>query len=258
MKNTNSLEDFIKTYVTNKILSESKESYASWLKKNCVNSKAIYEKDLIGAETAYEKSKSEYGDRAERLASIGLSSGGYSDYLNGKAYEEMQKSKESAKDRYLENERQNAAGYDKYSKAYDESRYAAIKDYATMITDMNEKQSSLYTGVIKDVSAAGITDYDTAFIYAKNAGLDDEYAASAAKTATEEAKRERNSMIMETVITKNMTESQARQYALSLGLSSDESEKIAVYARNINDLIYSSDFGGGSGSILDDFKNQVK
>lgn len=256
MENVKSLEDFIKTYVTNKILSESKESYASWLKKNGVNSEAIYEKDLANAETEYAKSKSEYGSRAEKLSSIGLSSGGYSDYLNGKAYEQMQKSKESAKERYLNNERENAKGYDNYSKAYDESRYSAMKDYVTTLTDMNEKQSSLYTSVIKDVSVAGITDYDTALIYAKNAGLDEEYAASAAKTATEEAKRERNSRIMETVISRNMTESQARQYALSLGLNSDEAEKIAIYARNINDLIYSSDFG--SGSILDDFKDQVK
>ena len=259
MQKSTSLENFIKTYVNNKLLSDTAESYESWLKKSGINSQLIYDRDLKDAETEYHKSKSEYGSRAEDLAEIGLSSSGYSDYLNAGAYSAMQKSKDYAKNRYIENENKNARGYADYLKSKESEKDNLLKDYIGILNSMDKEQSTLYGNVIKNIASAGITDYETAYGYASNIGLSEELADSAARTATDEARRTRDTKIMETVISRTMTESQAKQYALSMGLTEEEANRIATYAKNINELIHSSDFAGGDyGNILEDFKNQSK
>ena len=44
------------------------------------------QRGIVDASTAYEQNKATYGANAEALASMGLSGGGYSDYLNAQAY----------------------------------------------------------------------------------------------------------------------------------------------------------------------------
>lgn len=47
---------------------------------------AAKERGIVDANTSYEQNKATYGANAEALASMGLTGGGYSDYLNAQAY----------------------------------------------------------------------------------------------------------------------------------------------------------------------------
>lgn len=71
-------------------MSETKLTYTDWYNQ----SKQRAEQDRLGAintaEVNYQKSKSEYGNKAEALRNMGLTGAGYSDYLNGQAYAQMQ------------------------------------------------------------------------------------------------------------------------------------------------------------------------
>ncbi len=229
-KEKSSLEEFIKTYISNKLISDTGQSYTSWVSKNGINSKAVYESELAEIDSDYMRQKSEYGAKAERLASLGLSSGGYSDYLNGKAYSVMQGRKSDAKDRYLENERKNRSEFSDYQL----KNAQTLSSYLNSVQDQGKKQNSLYSDVVSEISGAGMTDFESAFEYAKNAGLDDALAESAAKTANAEAVKKRRNEIMQAIIKLQMSASQARQYSLGLGLSAEEAEEMALYAKSIN------------------------
>jgi hypothetical protein len=62
-------------------------SYAEGQKRAAeVAAKIQRERDMVDAANAYEKNKATYGTRAESLADMGLTGGGYSDYLDSQAY----------------------------------------------------------------------------------------------------------------------------------------------------------------------------
>ncbi len=227
--NKSSLEDFIKTYLNNKIIAGEGESYENWVKSVGINSDALYANDIANIDSEYMRAKSEYGVNAERLGQLGIN-GGYSDYLNGKAYSEMQKSKNQAKDRYLENERKNLSDYSAY-KSENESK---MQDYIQLLIDEKNNTNKLYADVMQRITDGRITDYNIAFNYAVNAGLDKTQAAALAKTAIEDSSKKRKADIMQTIVNSLMNEKQARNYALGLGLSKEEAEEMALYAKAIN------------------------
>ena len=88
-KTKETFEDYLKKYIKNKAISSTKEGYAEWLKTNGVDSEKIYTDTLRDIEADYQKARSEHGVAAEKLAGLGLSSSGYSDYLNGVASREV-------------------------------------------------------------------------------------------------------------------------------------------------------------------------
>ena len=55
-----------------------------------------YKRDILNAKNAYEQSKSAYGAQAAALGNMGLTGSGYSDYLDSKAYGQMQADKNAA------------------------------------------------------------------------------------------------------------------------------------------------------------------
>ena len=107
MKSSTTFEEFVENYIENKKRADSPDSYRDWIISNGVNSEKLYSEAIRDISGDYNRAKSEYGTRAEKLSSLGLSSSGYSDYLSGKAYSEMQKRKQSAKESYAENEMKN-------------------------------------------------------------------------------------------------------------------------------------------------------
>jgi hypothetical protein len=243
MKNSESLEDFIKTYIENKIVENRKESYESWVGKNGLNSKGIYEGRLADAKTDYMKSRAEYGSVGEALAKRGLSSSGYSDYVSSRAYSDYQKAKDHAFSEYADNERKNRQGYSEYSMATDAKNDSLTKDYVDYLVKLEKpKDSSAYINTITNIGKQSITDYETAYKIALESGLSEELASSVAEIGTSIVKNGIKTKVMDSVVKFSMSEEEARQYALSLGLDTDTAEEIAEYAKNINNGFFSGGF----------------
>lgn len=55
-----------------------------------------YKRDMLNAKNTYEQSKSAYGAQAAALGNMGLTGSGYSDYLDSRAYGQMQADKNAA------------------------------------------------------------------------------------------------------------------------------------------------------------------
>ena len=219
------LEDFIKNYIQSKAKSNTAESYEAWLSKNGIDSERIYADSIRDITGDYKRAKSEYGSLAESLGKLGLTASGYSDYLNGKAYSEMQRRKSGARDKYAENEAKNRQGYAKY------------------LEERAESESSKYKSIIKSISDAGIMNYDDAYNYAVSAGLSGQAAEVAAQNASDIVRKKARENVLKTIISENFNTKQAREYALALGLSESEADELADYANKINrDSYYSSDY----------------
>ena len=232
MKNSKTLEDFIKTYIQNVKVSSSPESYKEWLKSYGVDSRAILGESLSDIGADYERARSGFGANAERLSSLGLSSSGYSDYLSAKAYESMQKRKAGAYDKYSENEKANRSGFRDYVES-------ALKEEESARKAENE---SFYR-TVSDIVDAGIRDEEEAYGFALEVGLSEEKARAVAKTATDTVKRRLTEETLRYIISHGFDKDQAKQFALAQGHSEDEANVLAGYADSINsDPYLSSDY----------------
>ena len=225
MKSNTTLEDFVKNYVQSKASSETNEEYRKWLKNNGVNSELIYDASIKDITGDYAKAKSEHGSLAESLGRLGLTASGYSDYLSGKAYSEMQKRKAGARDAYLKNESENRKGY---------ADYVAIKAKA---------ESNTYADAVKEISDAGIINYDEAYKLAVGKGLPSDIAELAAKVGSDSVRKKTRENVLKVIISQGFSQKQAQQYALALGLSKEDAEELADYANKINrESHYSTDY----------------
>ncbi len=223
-ENKETFEDYLKKYIQNKALSSTKESYADWLRSNGVDSKKVYTDTLRDVETDYLRARSEHGANAERLAELGLGASGYSDYINGVAYSEMQNKKRLAREDLHESERKNLSSY---------------RDYTAEYTAKAEKAfSEAYRGI----QSSGIADYEKAYAYAVSAGLGEEGASIVAKLASDSVVRSLREKVMKEIISKYLTEAQAMEYAKGLGLGEDDAKELSQYAKTINETVRTSDY----------------
>ncbi len=220
-KNKETFEDYLKKYIQNKAISSTKEGYAEWLKSNGVDSEKIYTDALRDTETDYRRMKSEHGAAAEKLAELGLNSSGYSDYLNGVAYYQMQKNKLIAKDRKADTEKENLKGYRDYLERYE------------------DKTQKAFASVLSGIENAKITDYESAYEYAINSGLEDSDAAAAAKLATASVVRKIKESIIKEITSNQLSEKETAEYAKALGLSEEDAKELSEYAKSINGGDYS-------------------
>lgn len=232
------LEEFVENYIQNKAKASTKESYADWILTHGGGADRIYADSMRDIAADYAVARSQHGANAERLAKLGLSASGYSDYLSGKAYSEMQKSKSDARELYAKAASDNAAGYQEY-----------LKEYA-------EKENKSYERIVNELTERGIIDYDTAYNYAVGAGLGDDMAKTAAKTASDVSRAKLKKSIVNTVMEQQLTSSQAKQYALQLGLSEAEAEEIAKYATSANEYVSSGTYTDKD--YLEDLKNKAE
>lgn len=216
MSKATSLEDFVKTYLENKAISETKDSYENWLRQNGIDSYGIYSEAIRDINGDYHRERSGYGASAEKLSSLGLSGAGYSDYIDGRAYSEMQKSKASARGALAENEAKNRSEYSKY------------------LEEKAKKTRSDYDKAVKDITDANIMDYDEAYSYAVSYGLGEEEAALAARTAGEAVRKKARAEVLSVIVNQRYNHKQAAEYAKALGLSDEEAEELSSYADKIN------------------------
>ena len=109
----------------------------------------------INAEAQYRQAQTGYGSKAEKLAAMGLTSSGYSDYLSGKAYEQLNASKIAAQNEY------NVANREAENQ-YDTQKESLYKGYA-------EEQKNIGNSLLEMAYSGEYTD-DFLKAYAKNNG----------------------------------------------------------------------------------------
>ena len=132
-----SIEKFIKNYINNKKISESKEGYEAWLRKNGVAPLSDFSESVAAASADYEKRASSYGSTAEHLAESGLTNSGYAKYLGDALKGKRNAAFESAISEYLETDSKNKVGYEnELERLYNSGRFSRTLSYVLSKTNM--------------------------------------------------------------------------------------------------------------------------
>ncbi len=237
MAKTATLEDFIKNYVRNKSLTESKEGYSAWLKKNGVDSVGIMSDGISRTDTALKKASAAYGKRAESLGSLGLSRSGYADYVNRTAKKAYADALSSINADYAKNEAKN------------------LKTYEDHLEAKNQKYRETYDAAIKSLEKSGIMNFDEAYEYALLLGLSDDDARGAAEKSTSMLIDATRKKIISDIILRQLGSAQAKEYALVLGLDEKLASELSDIAYDLNESVENGKY---SESYLEYLKEQAK
>ena len=236
MARTKTLEDFIKNYVRNKSLTESKEGYSAWLKKNGADSIGAISDGVSRADTTMKKASVTYGKNAEELDSGGLLRSGYASYINDAARKSYADSLSSLNEEYLKIEAKNLKGYEKY------------------LENENRKHLEAYDAAVKSLEKSGIMDFEKAYGYALELGLNEKEARDAAEKTTASLIGETRKKVINDIILKRLGSAEAKQYALNLGLDEETANELAGIAYELYETVE----GGYSESYLEYLKEQAK
>lgn len=211
MAKKNSIEDYIKKHMS-RIAKISPDE-----KKHSYEAKTAFSGAIANAISKKIKESAEYGTKAESLATLGLSNSGYADYINSRAAKKAKEHIDSAASLTLKaiaKERENAA--------FDERKIL-------------ELQKKLISYTVKN----DVTDKALLYDYAKALGIDKDRldtAVSYAISENENHKRTKNyEKVHSTIVYRRLTRKEAYEYAISLGLSEEDSRNLADMAYKINE-----------------------
>lgn len=134
-------------------------------KASYADAEKLRERSVIDASTAYAQNKATYGANAEALAGMGLTGGGYGDYLNSRAYAQQREEIQAARAGEAAAKREADRVYYADMMAQTEKEDAAAKaeadkSNAAFIDLLAQAKTGNYTAEdIKNMAAkAGITD----------------------------------------------------------------------------------------------------
>ena len=247
-----SLEKFIRNYVKNKKLTETDEGYAAWLRKNGISGEADFSENVARVRSDYAKSVLPSGKNSELLYGSGLKKSGYADYLEDSALKNQTKGFEESVRGYLQEkgrmknafEEDKAAEEDAKRKAEEKAAEEEAKRLEKEAKEESERlakeekaKKALYNSAKKDLEKAGTINYDEAYNYAMEMGLDKESAERLASTTTKIARDNAIYRVTKAIVDKRLTMNQTRLYAISLGLSEEDAEKLAEIAFKTNESV---------------------
>ena len=262
-----SIEKFIKNYINNKKISESKEGYEAWLRKNGVAPLSDFSESVAAASADYEKRASSYGSTAEHLAESGLTNSGYAKYLGDALKGKRNAAFENAISEYLETDSKNKVGYENELERLEEIRIAeekkaeeerlkaeekakkealaeekkaaekAEKEKAELLKNEKTQKEKKYNDAKKGLEKSGIINYERAYSFALEMGLDEDQAAYLAKSTTEVARNEAIQKVTHAIVSKTLTMKQTKRYALALGLSEEDATALSELAFKTNESV---------------------
>lgn len=240
MKKTETFEEFVRNYLKNTALSNSKESFASWVRKNGKDAEAEYRDKTLGEVSNYIRSRSEYGKTAEALGNFGLRDSGYADYINKKASADLTSALQKAKTEKIETSEKN------------------VSDYIQNAKELEETNAKMQRSVIKEIERKREINYDRAYEYALDAGLDEKSAETTAKKAIGVARVRLKNDILELIVSERMSKSQTEEYAKGLGLDEEEIKELGEIAKNINETVNSSFYAEYIKDLIEKQNNSSK
>lgn len=221
-KTKTSLEDFIKSYLENTKKNDTGPSYSEWLRKNGTSAENIYQRGIQGTEAEYKSSLPSYGALAENLAGGGLSGGGYEKYLRDMSEKNYKAEKNSALNNMLKTMEKN------------------LEDYKSETEEKDTSKPMSYTTALYYLDREKFPNYDDAYSFALDIGLDEETADRAAKYVSDKYRKKIKEEILKSIVNKSLTESQTRKYAEGLNLPEEDIEELCAYAKEINEYISTS------------------
>ena len=252
-----SYEEIIKNYVSQNAdtLKSKSKSKKGLLKFSEAVSRAILER---------KKSDTGYGDLAESLASAGLSSSGYADYLNARAEKksigevaEAAKKKvgDEAEEEYLfavEEERQKKEALEaalkekekaekeeaKRLEKEEKDKLAAEKEQAKLQEKLKTETEKKRKAVLSYANSNNLSDKNFIYASAISIGLSSEDARSIAEIASnnvsEKLRAKNVEKTRERIVSERLTKNQAYAYAISLGLPEEDAKALAELAYKMN------------------------
>lgn len=169
-------------------------------------------RQMIDANSSYMRNKATYGENAEKMAQMGLSGGGYSDYINAQAYAQKRDDVQNANALYSQNLQQNEATYKEYimslnkelaQKYLEDERIEQQHTYEDGIR-AEQSRETMYKGLFADVqdNPQNFTDEAIDKI-AKEYGFSDEQTQSIKdmlKTSKENYVKNKGDNIFKTLI----------------------------------------------------------
>ena len=230
------LEEFLKEYIKTQKLQNSKDSYDRWAAKYGGDPVGDAARAIRAAETDYAKSLPGHGARAESLAEMGLSGSGYGEYLSKMSKKQLEGQKTIAAEDYADSIRDTAKLYGEYSREYD------------------RKLENLKSSVISDIEASGTLDYDTAYLFAINAGLPDDEAMAAATSGSALAKNKASATVYDAIVKRVLTSGEALELSRGLGFTDEEARKFAEFAKNYRSYRY----GGGDRTYAEYLRERLE
>ena len=243
------LEKFIQSYVRNKQIRESREGYEAWLRKNGVDPTASFSKSAGDAYADHERTKTKSSELYESLAENGAVGSGYAKYL----YEAERKKRDSrigsAMKTYIDTDTKNRSAYsgelekleeariseekkaeDAAKKAIDDAAKAALKKEAEILKSEETIKNKLMKDAETGIRSMSTIDYNKAYKYAKDIGLDDPSAEKIAESVTTSRRNAAIEKTKSAISAKRLTKEDAYRYAISLGLSEEDANELAEYA----------------------------
>jgi hypothetical protein len=101
-----------------------------------------YKRDILNAQNTYDQSKSAYGVKAASLSNMGLTGSGYSDYLDSRAYGQMQADKNAA------------------IRTRDESKLAADTRFMDYLNQQESNKTNMFNSLYDNVGNLSNADID--------------------------------------------------------------------------------------------------
>lgn len=197
----------------------------------------VRQRGIVDASNSYEQNKATYGANAEALASMGLTGGGYSDYLNAQAYA-AQRGEVQAVNADAEATKRAARYAEDDKKMNADATYAAnVKEAELNYSEQVGEVNATYEAALRDANLwkaeadnaanrehtdtifAADTTYNTAIgeadaSYAENvadANLQADIAIAEATAATEAAKHEAEQKLKEGLLTNEQAVAQYKE-----------------------------------------------
>lgn len=232
MKKSGSLEDFFRKYMKNPALYDGADTYESYLRKKGENPTADYYGSLSALNRERRRGDSGYGVSGERLASMGLSASGYSQYLGERAKSDYQ------------------SRIDSLERATKEKNDSLSGDYLSYLEKYKTAQDTLSRSIGEKIMRSKILGEEHAYRYALDSGLSEKRARSVAESSAKAAREELLRSIIAELPSMNLDGESAWNYAISLGLTKSEAERARLYAESLKKAS-----AGMSGGYLDYLQN---
>ena len=122
-------------------------------------------------------------------------------------------------------------------KAAEKLASQAAKEESAAMKSYQKVKEQLIKNTESDLKELGIINYDEAYEYALKAGLDETNATSIAKSVTDVARNAAMTKVTNTIISKYLTMNQAKEYALALGLSEEDAQRLGEFAFRTNESV---------------------
>ena len=178
----------------------------------------------LGSDAANKK---EYSNELERQEAIRLEE-------KMKAEEERLKAEEKAKE---EAKKAEEKALEEAKKAAEKAAAEAAKKEEESLKREEKIRDQLLKEAESQIKSMSTIDYEKAYKYAIEIGLDRTSAEKIAKTITEERRSSAIEKVSNAIVSKRLTMNQTKEYALSLGLSEEDATNLGELAFRANESV---------------------